>query len=342
MGYLESIGNTPCIFVDGIYVKLECQNPGGSVKDRIGKYMIEQAARRGELEPGDTVVEATSGNTGIALTLAARDLNYRVMIFMPEHMSVERHHMLEHLGAQVCLTPRTEGFHGAVLRRNAFRGRPGYYVPDQFGNPDNTRCHCLTTGPELIRQLTELGCQRIDWFVAGVGTGGTLMGVGEALRETQPAVRLAAVEPEESPVMSGGQPGEHGIMGIGDGFIPELVDMKAVDQVIRVQTPDARAEAERIRKTHGYCVGISAGANTVAASRLRDEGAVVATLWPDCADRYVSLGLEPPASAEVQCPYRDICIARTRAMLGEDHSVVSSSPASSPTQALEETAKAES
>lgn len=327
MNYLESIGNTSCVYIDGIYVKLECQNPGGSVKDRIGKYLIEQAVKRGELEPGGTVVETTSGNTGIALTLAARHLGFKVMIFMPEHMSMERRQMLAHLGAEVRLTPQSEGFHGAVLRRDAYRGRPGYYVPDQFGNPDNTRAHRLTTGAELIRQLDELGCHQLDWFVAGVGTGGTLMGVGEALHETQPGVRLAAVEPEESAVMSGGEAGDHGIMGIGDGFIPGLIDMSAVNRVIRVGTEEARVEAERIRKRHGYCVGISAGANTIAAFRLRDQGAVVATLWPDCADRYVSLGLEPPVSPDVQCPYQAACIARSREMLGEHSSVAPGLPA---------------
>lgn len=314
MSYLNSIGNTPCLFIDGIYVKLECSNPGGSVKDRIGKYLIEEAARRGELKPGDTVVETTSGNTGIALSLAARELGYPVIIFMPEHMSVERRRMIENLGAEVRLTPKAEGFAGAVARRDAYRDRPGYYVPDQFSNSDNTRCHRLNTGTELARQLDTWGCKQLDWFVAGVGTGGTLMGVGQAL----PAVRLAAVEPDECAVMSGDRAGDHGIMGIGDGFIPNIVDMGAVHQVIRVATADAIAEAERIRKVHGYCVGISAGANTLAAFRLRDQGATVATLWPDCADRYVSMGLEAPASKEVQCPLRTTCAARSRAMLGEN------------------------
>jgi cysteine synthase A len=310
-------GGTPLIHIDGVYVKLECANPGGSVKDRIAKFMLVEAARRGELRPGDTVVETTSGNTGIALALAARELGYRLVIFMPEHMSVERRRMIENLGAEVRLTPESEGFEGAVRRRDEYRGRDGCYVPDQFGNPDNTRCHFLSTGPEIMHQLRSLGCARLDWFVAGVGTGGTLMGVGKALRRAMPGVRLAAVEPEESAVMSGGTVSSHGIMGIGDGFIPALVDMKEVHEVIRVTTSDAHEEAERIRREHGYCVGRSAGANMLAARRLKDRGAIVATLWPDCSNRYVSLGLQPPSSEEVTCSLREDCTARTRALLGE-------------------------
>jgi len=316
MTYLRAIGNTPCLFIDGIYVKLECSNPGGSVKDRIGQYLIRAAASRGELKPGDTIVETTSGNTGIALSLAALELGYRVIIFMPEHMSVERRRMLERLGADVRLTPKEQGFEGAVERRDSYRGRPGYYVPDQFSNLDNTRCHQETTGSELLGQLAEYKCRVLDWFVAGVGTGGTLMGVAGALGRSFSDVRIAAVEPDECAVMSGDRAGDHGIMGIGDGFIPALVSMNAIDRVIRIKTADALAEAERIRKDYGYCVGISAGANTLAAFQLRDEGAVVATLWPDCADRYVSVGLQPPASDEVQCPFRAACTARSVAMLG--------------------------
>ena len=316
MGLLERIGQTPLLDVDGVFIKLECCNPGGSVKDRIARFMLEEAARRGELLPGDTVVEATSGNTGIALAMVGPLLGHRVIIFMPEHMSEERGRMLAALGADVRLTRKADGFEGAIALRDSYRGREGYFVPDQFGNPDNTRCHRETTGAELIGQLGHHGCARLDWFVAGVGTGGTLMGVGQALRASMPGVRIAAVEPEESAVMSGGTAGEHGIMGIGDGFIPDLVDMELVDEVVRVSTADAHAAAERLRREHGYCVGRSSGANTVAALRLRERGGAVATVWPDCADRYVSVGLEPPASDEVSCPLRSACEARGRAMLG--------------------------
>ncbi|MEK7331244.1 MAG: cysteine synthase family protein [Candidatus Eisenbacteria bacterium] len=316
MSLLERIGRTPMLRVDGVFVKLECSNPGGSVKDRIARFMLEEAARRGELLPGDTVVEATSGNTGIALAMVGPLLGHPVIIFMPEHMSEERRRMLEALGAAVRLTPKADGFESAIARRDSFRGRSGYFVPDQFGNPDNTRCHRETTGRELIEQLREQGCDRLDWFVAGVGTGGTLMGVGQALRAAMPGVRIAAVEPEESAVMSGGCAGDHGIMGIGDGFIPSLVAMASVDEVLRVSTDDAHAAAERIRREHGYCVGRSAGANTVAARRLIERGGTVATVWPDCADRYVSVGLEAPSSDEVTCPLRSACETRARAMLG--------------------------
>ena len=317
MGFLDRVGRTPLVAVDGVFVKLECSNPGGSVKDRIAPFLLTEAARRGELAPGDTVVETTSGNTGIALTLAARELGYKVLIFMPEHMSVERRRMLEHLGAEVRLTPKDEGFEGAVRRRDAYRGRPGHYVPDQFGNPDNTRCHRETTGREILAQLALHGSDRPDAFVAGVGTGGTLMGVAAALKAAWPGLQVVAVEPDEAAVMSGGEAGDHGIMGIGDGFVPDLVDMGALDAVERVPTDEAHAEADRIRRVHGYCVGRSAGANMVVAKRLRDRGLRVVTVWPDCSDRYVSLGLEPPSSGDVSCPLRSACAERTRKMLGE-------------------------
>jgi cysteine synthase A len=315
--YLDSIGNTPLIVADGIYVKLECSNPGGSVKDRIASFMLVEAIRRGELRPGDTVVETTSGNTGIALSLAAASLGHKVIIFMPEHMSRERVEMMRRFGADVRLTPRDEGFEGAVRYRDAFRGKPGYFVPDQFSNPDNVRCHRLTTGREILEQLRALGCERLDWFVAGVGTGGTLMGVGAALRDAMPGVRIAAVEPEESAVMSGGEAGDHGIMGIGDGFIPPIIDMKVVDEVLRVSTEEAHAAAARIRVQHGHCVGRSSGANHVAALRLHARGTVVATVWADCADRYESIGLKGPAQGGISCPHHASCAERTRAMLGQ-------------------------
>ena len=325
MSVVERVGNTPLIAVEGVLVKLECANPGGSVKDRVARFMLEEAQRRGELAPGDTIVEATSGNTGIALAWIGRVLGYHVIIFMPEHMSPERVRMLEELGADVRLTPRAESFAGAVARRDTFRGKPGHYVPDQFGNPDNTRCHRLTTGVELIAQVRAKGVRRLDWFVAGIGTGGTLMGVGEALRESMPGVRLAAVEPVESAVLSGGPPGDHGIMGIGDGFVPDLVDRSAIDEIVRVSTAEAHTAASRLRIQHGHCVGMSSGANMVAALRLRARGGSVATVWPDCSDRYVSMGLASPGSGEVRCPLKSFCEARSRAMLGKDV-VVESAP----------------
>jgi cysteine synthase A len=318
MSPLEEAGHTPLIRIDGIYIKLECANPGGSVKDRIAWYLIREEEKRGRLEPGDTVVEATSGNTGIALALVARQLGYRAIIFMPEHMSEERCRILENLGADVRLTPRKKGFEGAIALRDTYKDRPGFFVPDQFGNPDNSRCHQVTTGAELIDQLGQLGCPRVDAFVAGVGTGGTLMGVGQALRNVMPDLRLVAVEPDESAVMSGDCPCDHGIMGIGDGFIPDLVDMSVVDEVVRITTEEAHGEAERLRAEHGYCVGRSSGANMLASSKLKARGLTVATLWPDCSNRYISLGLQSPESGEVRCPRQKDCRERTRALL-DDH-----------------------
>ena len=325
----DHVGGTPLIQIEGVWVKLECANPGGSVKDRIAAFMLREAATRGELHPGDTVVEATSGNTGIALAMAGAALGHPVLIFMPEHMSAERCEMMRALGAEVRLTPRADSFAGAVAARNAYRGRPGYYVPDQFGNPDNPRGHHLTTGRELIDQLGHSGVHALDWFVAGIGTGGTLMGVGQALRAAMPGVRIAAVEPDESAVLSGEEAGDHGIMGIGDGFVPALVDRAALDQVVRVSTRDAHETAERLRRQHGYCVGRSAGANLVAALRLASTGAKVATLWPDCSDRYVSVGLESPDSSDVTCPLRALCLERSRGMLrGRDDPHAGLAPAS--------------
>jgi cysteine synthase len=311
-------GDTPLVHVEGVWVKLECANPGGSIKDRIARFMLEQAFARGELGPGDTVVETSSGNTGIALAMAGRAMDVRVVIFMPEHMSVERRRMIERLGAEVRLTPRAEGFAGAVERRDAWRGRAGHWVPDQFTNPDNARCHEFGTGPELIAQLAAAGAPAIDAFVAGVGTGGTLMGVSRALRRVMPHVRRVAVEPEESAVMLGRPAGEHGIMGIGDGFIPGLMNMDEVDAVEAVSTAEAFETADRIRHTHGFCVGISSGANFAAARRLAAAGARVATVWADRADRYVSVGLGDAGSHGTTCDLRACCAGRTRAVLGAE------------------------
>jgi cysteine synthase A len=309
-----SVGDTPLVPVDGVLVKLECTNPTGSVKDRIADFMLRQAAARGDLSPGDTVVEATSGNTGIALSFVARQLGYKALIFMPEHMSEERRSLLGAFGATVRLTPQSEGFEGPIQARDAYQGRSGHYLPDQFTNPDNIRCHYETTGREILRQLGE--GRHLDAFVAGTGTGGTLMGVGQALREQFPDLKLVAVEPEESAVMSGCEPGDHLIQGIGDGFIPELVDMSQVDEVGQVSSAEAIAAANDIRTRHGYCVGISAGANMVMAARMRDQGLAVATLWPDCADRYGSLGLAPPFVDSVTCPHKSECRERAAALLG--------------------------
>lgn len=310
----ERVGGTPLVEVDGVHVKMECTNPGGSVKDRVAVYMLSEALRRGDLRPGDTVVEATSGNTGIALALAAREVGCRTLVFMPEHMSPERVRMMEAAGAEVRLTSREGSFAGACAQRDEYRGVPGHWIPDQFGNPDNTHCHRDRTGAELVRQLRDRGVTRVDVFVAGVGTGGTLMGVGEALAEWSPGVRLAAVEPTESAVLSGGAPGDHGIMGIGDGFVPALLDRGRVTDVVRVSTADAHAECHRLRAERGWCVGVSSGANMVAARAFRGQGRTVVTLWPDSADRYASVGLVPLTGTHRACPLSAACMKR-KAML---------------------------
>lgn len=320
---LNLVGSTPVIRADGVFCKLECSNPTGSVKDRIAKYLLESAMRRGALKPGDTVVEATSGNTGIAMSHAARALGCKAMIFLPEHMSEERISLMRELGADVRLTPREESFEGSVRRRDEFKGRPGYFVPDQFGNPENPQCHEETTGAELVEQLHAAGVgpdNPLDAFVAGTGTGGSLMGVARALRKEWPRVRIVAVEPAESAVMLGGPPGEHGIQGIGDGFIPPIVDMKEVDEVVAVSTEEAHAEAMRIHEQLGHCVGRSAGANMLVARRIAARGTAprplnVATLWPDCSDRYVSLGLSSPASPDTTCELHSQCAARRAGVL---------------------------
>jgi cysteine synthase len=307
---VERVGGTPLVEVDGVQVKMECTNPGGSVKDRVAVFMLAEAMKRGELRPGDTVVEATSGNTGIALALAAREMGCRALVFMPEHMSEERVRMMRAAGAEVRLTPRAESFAGACARRDEYRGVPGHYIPDQFGNPDNARCHREFTGHELVRQLRDRGIGRVDVFVAGVGTGGTLMGVGQALQDWAPGVRLVAVEPSESAVMSGGPSGDHGIMGIGDGFIPALMDMSRVHEVVRVTTEAAHDECRRLREVHGWCVGVSAGANMIAARAFTRPDRTVVTLWPDSADRYVSVGLGPPGNTGRGCPLSHVCQRR--------------------------------
>lgn len=316
MSVLKEIGNTPLIPIEGIWVKLECSNPSGSVKDRIAKFLLEEAMQSGKLAPGDTVVEATSGNTGIGISMVARELGLNVIIYMPEHMSQERQEFIRSLGADLRLTPEEESFAGSVAYRDRHLGEPGYFIPDQFGNPDNPKCHRLTTGTEMLRQLQVLGAGELDALVAGTGTGGTLMGVGEALREAMPKIKIVAVEPSESAVMSGCEPGDHFIQGIGDGFIPSIVDMEFVDRVETVSSEEARGESSRLHEEHGYCVGISAGANTLVAKRLRDEGLKVVTLWPDCSDRYETLGLaEPDDVEESRCPWRATCAVH-REMIG--------------------------
>jgi cysteine synthase A len=275
-----------------LYCKAEFLNPSGSVKDRIAAYMLEQAERRGELRSGTTIIELSSGNTGIALAQAAAVKGYRCVILMPAHMSAERVRLLQGLGAEVCLTPQEDGFSGALARLNRIlEENPGFFCPRQFENPDNASAHYQSTGPEIWEQMTG----EVDAFVDGVGTGGTLMGVGRYLRERLPQVSLVAVEPSESAVMSGGsEPGDHKIAGIGDGFIPPIMDVGFIDRIEAVPSEDAIAMARRLSREFGLVVGISAGANTVAALRCLDRlgrDRKIVTILPDRSERYFSTDL---------------------------------------------------
>lgn len=297
---LECIGDTPLFKLDirqgdhtyCVYAKAEFLNPSGSIKDRIARYMVEQAEHRGHLKPGCTIVEATSGNTGIALSMVAAAKGYGMLVVMPEHMTGERIKIMTNLGAALCLTPKDEGFEGAVARADKIAQDAGrYFLADQFRNPDNIMAHYQTTGNEIIRQA---GAD-IDAFVAGVGTGGTLMGVGKALREKNSRVRLVAVEPEEAAILSGRKDvRDHKIAGIGDGFIPEIVDMNLIDEVITVKSDDAIQMAGELSRKLGLLVGISSGANILASVRIMDKIGLdkkVVTVLPDRTERYFSTEL---------------------------------------------------
>jgi len=275
------------------FAKLEFMNPTGSVKDRIAKYIIERAEERGELKPGSIVVEATSGNTGIGLSMVCTVKGYRLIICMPEHMSLERQKIMTNLGAELCLTPTPESFAGSRARAEAIAARDAnVFLPRQFQNADNVACHYNTTAVELLRQLAGV---RVDAFVAGVGTGGTLMGVGRRLREVYPQVKVVAVEPAEATALTGGTTMEvHQIAGIGDGFIPEIVDVKQIDWTEIPRSADAVEMARQISRTYGIMVGVSSGANVLAAinvlKRLGTDK-VVATVLPDRSERYFSTDL---------------------------------------------------
>ena len=297
---LGCIGNTPLHKLDvrvnerdySIYAKFEFLNPSGSIKDRIAKYMIEEAERKNLLKPGDTIVEATSGNTGIALSMVGAAKSYKVLIVMPENMTGERIKLMTNLGAGVCLTPKADGFEGAVARAKKIANSDRqYFLTNQFSNVDNTMTHYYTTGREIMEQMGG----EVDAFVAGVGTGGTLMGVGKALREKNPGIRLVAVEPEEAAILSGHKAiGDHKIAGIGDVFIPEIVDMKSIDEVIAIKSDSAVEMAKLLSSRFGLMVGVSSGANILASVRVLDEiGSEkrVVTVLPDRTERYFSTDL---------------------------------------------------
>jgi cysteine synthase A len=289
-----AVGNTPLVEVDGILAKLECANPCGSIKDRVGRFLLERSRADGSLAPGQRIVEATSGNTGIALAYFARELGHPITIVMPEDMTEERKAMIRALGAELVLSPAEGSFALAAAIRDRLAAEHGWFNPDQFSNPWNSLCHETTTGAEIAEQTAG---RTIDAFVAGVGTGGTLVGVGRRLRRDNRHLWIAAVEPEESAVMSGGAAGPHGIAGIGDGFVPALArDGRGrlhalIDEVIRVATDAALEAAHDLRRRHGFCVGVSSGANYLAARRLQERFATVVTVFPDGYVKYRSKGL---------------------------------------------------
>ncbi len=296
---LTTIGNTPLVRVNRmvessdaeVLAKLESFNPGGSVKDRIALAMIEDAERAGEISPGDTIVEPTSGNTGVGLALVAAVKGYRTVFTMPDTMSVERRALLAFLGARVVLTPGSEGMSGAVAAAERLSSERGHFMPRQFENPSNPDAHRGTTARELVEALGE---RAPDCFVAGVGTGGTITGVGEVLKREYPGVRVVAVEPEASPVLSGGQPGPHRIQGIGAGFVPDVYDPDVVDEVVRVSDDDAFATARRLAREEGIVAGVSSGANMYAAlasARRAGAGSLVVVVLPDTGERYISTDL---------------------------------------------------
>ena len=293
----ELIGGTPLVRLNRlsppgsatIYGKVEFFNPGGSVKDRICLNMINEAERQGKLKPGGTIVEPTSGNTGIGLALIAAVRGYKLILVMPESMSMERASLLSSYGAQLVLTPAWEGMKGSIREAESLlMQNPSYFMPDQFSNPANPAMHKKTTAPEIWEALDG----KIDAFVAAVGTGGTITGCGEVFKERNPKVKVIAVEPAGSPVLSGGEPGPHKIQGIGAGFIPQVLNRKILDHVIKVTDDEAYQTAKQLSKMEGLLVGISAGANVFAAQQIAQElgpGKNVVTILCDTGERYISI-----------------------------------------------------
>jgi cysteine synthase A len=296
---LELVGNTPLVRLGRLTApgsaevlgKLESRNPGGSVKDRIALSMIEDAERRGLIKPGDTVVEPTSGNTGIGLAMVCAVKGYKLILTMPDDMSTERRKLLHRYGAQLLLTPAIEGMTGAVFAAEEMvHKNSGYFMPQQFQNPANPEVHRRTTALEILRDTDG----RLDAFVAGVGTGGTITGVGEVLKSHLPRVLVVAVEPARSQVLGGGKAGLHGIQGIGASFVPGVLNRDVYDELVTVKDEDAYETTKRITRVEGLLVGISAGANVWASlqvARRLGEGKRVVTVLPDTGERYLSVNI---------------------------------------------------
>jgi cysteine synthase A len=288
---LDLIGNTPLVRLKGenVYAKAEFLNPGGSIKDRVALAMLEGAERDGRLKPDSIICEPTSGNTGIGVALIGRIKGYPVKIVMPEGMSQERKKIIKALGAELILTPDEESIAGAVRKvREIAAADPRVFVPQQFENPDNPRCHYEDTAHELWRQIRG----KVDCFVAGVGSGGTLQGVGKFLKEHKPDVKIVAVEPKNVSALLGHEPGLHQIQGIGDGFVPAVLDISLVDEVVEVTDEDAIETTRQLGRDLGLLVGISSGANVWAARQLAKRiSGNVATVLPDRAERYFSTAL---------------------------------------------------
>ncbi|WP_417912174.1 cysteine synthase A [Candidatus Electronema sp. TJ] len=296
----DSVGNTPLVrlnrFSSGcgaeIAVKLESANPLGSVKDRVAAAMIEAAEQAGLIGPDTLIVEPTSGNTGIGLAFVCAARGYRLLLAMPETMSLERRKLLTYLGAELVLTPGPLGMKGAIARaQELLQENKNAWMPNQFENPVNPAMHYRTTGPEIWRQTDG----RVDFLVAGVGTGGTISGVGKFLKEQNPALRLIAVEPAASPVLSGGQPGPHKIQGIGAGFVPKILATSLIDEIVQISNDEAMEAARSLAKQEGILCGISSGAAAAAArkiaARAENAGKLIVTVLPDTGERYLSTEL---------------------------------------------------
>ncbi|MEN8202398.1 MAG: cysteine synthase A [Bacteroidota bacterium] len=293
---LKAIGNTPHLRLnrlfpgsENIWMKLERDNPGGSIKDRVAYAMVSDAEKQGILKPGSTLIEPTSGNTGIGLAMVAAVKGYRIILVMPESMSVERRNILKAYGAEIVLTPRTEGMKGSMQRADELAAEiSGSWIPSQFDNPSNPSIHERTTAREILDDFPD----GIDYLVTGVGTGGHISGVARLLKQKMPRIRIYAVEPAESPVISGGEPGSHGIMGIGAGFIPENLDKSLIDGVFTVEKSAAFDYARRAAREEGVFVGISSGASLAAVAQLLEKveaSATVLTFNYDTGERYLSV-----------------------------------------------------